>query len=100
HEASTGVDGRQWVWTAGSCPEAHAIRRLSGAILIDTGAAPPRAPFSGTEPKLGTPQLPDGSGSEPARGDEARGTMAQTLTGRKRVRKFFGKITEIAEMPN
>ncbi len=26
--------------------------------------------------------------------------MAQTLTGRKRVRKFFGKIHEIAEMPN
>jgi DNA-directed RNA polymerase subunit beta len=26
--------------------------------------------------------------------------MAQTLTGRKRVRKFFGKIFEVAEMPN
>ena len=26
--------------------------------------------------------------------------MAQTFTGRKRVRKFFGKIKEIAEMPN
>ena len=26
--------------------------------------------------------------------------MAQTLTGRKRVRKFFGKIEEVAEMPN
>jgi DNA-directed RNA polymerase subunit beta len=26
--------------------------------------------------------------------------MAQTFTGRKRVRKFFGKITEVAEMPN
>ena len=26
--------------------------------------------------------------------------MAQTLTGRKRVRKFFGKLQEIAEMPN
>ncbi len=26
--------------------------------------------------------------------------MAQTFTGRKRVRKFFGKIEEIAEMPN
>jgi len=26
--------------------------------------------------------------------------MAQTLTGRKRVRKFFGKIQEVAEMPN
>src|SRR6187551_117451 len=25
---------------------------------------------------------------------------AQTFTGRKRVRKFFGKITEVAEMPN
>ncbi|APF37879.1 DNA-directed RNA polymerase subunit beta [Chelatococcus daeguensis] len=26
--------------------------------------------------------------------------MAQTITGRKRVRKFFGKIREVAEMPN
>src|SRR5205807_8075755 len=25
---------------------------------------------------------------------------AQTFTGRKRVRKFFGKIEEVAEMPN
>src|SRR6218665_506630 len=27
-------------------------------------------------------------------------TMAQTFTGRKRVRKFFGSIPEVAEMPN
>src|SRR6266705_2345813 len=27
-------------------------------------------------------------------------TMAETFTGRKRVRKFFGKIEEVAEMPN
>ena len=27
-------------------------------------------------------------------------TMAQTFTGRKRVRKFFGSIKEVAEMPN
>ena len=26
--------------------------------------------------------------------------MAQTFTGRKRVRKFFGHIREVAEMPN
>src|SRR3974377_211814 len=26
--------------------------------------------------------------------------MAQTFTGRKRVRRFFGKIQEVAEMPN
>ncbi len=26
--------------------------------------------------------------------------MAQTFTGRKRVRKFFGSIKEVAEMPN
>nr|MBA4791441.1 DNA-directed RNA polymerase subunit beta [Hyphomicrobiales bacterium] len=26
--------------------------------------------------------------------------MAQTFTGRKRIRKFFGKIKEVAEMPN
>ncbi len=26
--------------------------------------------------------------------------MAQTFTGRKRIRKFFGKIREVAEMPN
>src|SRR4026208_2036839 len=33
-------------------------------------------------------------------GRQQRGTMAQTFTGRKRVRKFFGKIQEVAEMPN
>src|SRR5262247_3650808 len=32
--------------------------------------------------------------------DNARDEMAQTFTGRKRVRKFFGKIQEVAEMPN
>ena len=26
--------------------------------------------------------------------------MANTLVGRKRIRKFFGKIKEVAEMPN
>ena len=31
---------------------------------------------------------------------ELRNEMAQTFTGRKRVRKFFGKIREVAEMPN
>src|SRR5260370_13510826 len=35
------------------------------------------------------------------RSDTARrDKMAQTFTGRKRVRKFFGKIQEVAEMPN
>jgi DNA-directed RNA polymerase subunit beta len=39
--------------------------------------------------------------SRPARRfDNARDEMAQTFTGRKRVRKFFGKIQEVAEMPN
>ena len=33
-------------------------------------------------------------------GRSERETMAQTFTGRKRVRKFFGKIQEVAEMPN
>src|SRR6201987_3841655 len=34
-------------------------------------------------------------------GPKERGEMAaQTFTGRKRVRKFFGKIQEVAEMPN
>src|SRR5581483_5365655 len=34
--------------------------------------------------------------------DKERNEMAQTqtFTGRKRVRKFFGKIQEVAEMPN
>src|SRR5256884_386658 len=32
--------------------------------------------------------------------DQARDEMAKTFTGRKRVRKFFGKIQEVAEMPN
>src|SRR3569832_1844426 len=31
---------------------------------------------------------------------ERKQTMAQTFTGRKRVRKFFGSIKEVAEMPN
>src|SRR5215472_12824301 len=34
------------------------------------------------------------------RGGSKEATMAQTFTGRKRVRKFFGKIEEVAEMPN
>ena len=35
------------------------------------------------------------------RSDESeRQNAAQTFTGRKRVRKFFGKIQEVAEMPN
>jgi len=33
-------------------------------------------------------------------GGSKEATMAQTFTGRKRVRKFFGKIEEVAEMPN
>src|SRR5512132_1673920 len=33
-------------------------------------------------------------------GRTQREHMAQTFTGRKRVRKFFGKIQEVAEMPN
>src|SRR4029453_13458505 len=33
-------------------------------------------------------------------GVKEEATMAQTFTGRKRVRKFFGKIHEVAEMPN
>src|SRR5690606_17123895 len=32
--------------------------------------------------------------------EEREPNMAQTITGRKRVRKFFGKIREVAEMPN
>src|SRR5260370_40961680 len=35
-----------------------------------------------------------------AHGGSKEATMAQTFTGRKRVRKFFGKIEEVAEMPN
>src|ERR1700749_4139800 len=33
-------------------------------------------------------------------GRQQREHMAQTFTGRKRARKFFGKIQEVAEMPN
>ena len=36
----------------------------------------------------------------PAEIESREKKMAQTFTGRKRVRKFFGKITEVAEMPN
>src|SRR5580704_13583779 len=43
----------------------------------------------------GRPRRPSGAG-----GGSKEATMAQTFTGRKRVRKFFGKIEEVAEMPN
>src|SRR6516164_7527869 len=43
---------------------------------------------------------PSGESSRARRFDKARDEMAQTFTGRKRVRKFFGKIQEVAEMPN
>src|SRR5947207_14231710 len=37
----------------------------------------------------------------PSRATQREATMAQqTFTGRKRVRKFFGQIREVAEMPN
>jgi DNA-directed RNA polymerase subunit beta len=41
-----------------------------------------------------------GESSAARRFDNTRDEMAQTFTGRKRVRKFFGKIQEVAEMPN
>src|SRR5262245_6243854 len=44
---------------------------------------------------------PSGESSRARRFDKAREEMAaQTFTGRKRVRKFFGKIQEVTEMPN
>src|ERR1700757_1406068 len=45
---------------------------------------------------------PAGDPRRPARAEwrKKEATMAQTFTGRKRVRKFFGKIQEVAEMPN
>src|SRR4029079_7977451 len=36
----------------------------------------------------------------PAEIESREKKMAQTFTGRKRVRKFFGTINEVAEMPN
>jgi len=45
--------------------------------------------------------VPDGLGATAkAAADKRENTMAQTFTGRKRVRKFFGHIREVAEMPN
>src|SRR5690348_14899075 len=60
---------------------AHGIRRVRPGRWFGTcgGAAAGRGP--------------DGS-------IEREDMMAQTFTGRKRVRKFFGKIEEVAEMPN
>src|SRR6201991_460358 len=44
---------------------------------------------------------PSGESSRTRRYDrESERMAAQTFTGRKRVRKFFGKIQEVAEMPN
>src|SRR5262249_10060728 len=42
---------------------------------------------------------PSGESSRARRFDKARVEMAETFTGRKRVRKFLGKIKEVAEMP-
>src|SRR5271157_2101000 len=36
----------------------------------------------------------------PPKSNREKDTMAQTFTGRKRVRKFFGSIKEVAELPN
>src|SRR5580765_3956491 len=36
----------------------------------------------------------------PAEIESREKKMAQTFTGRKRMRRFFGKIAEVAEMPN
>ena len=44
----------------------------------------------------GFPESRPGPGGSTKREHE----MAQTFIGRKRVRKFFGKIQEVAEMPN
>jgi DNA-directed RNA polymerase subunit beta len=44
--------------------------------------------------------LPESRPGCPERFDDERKKMAQTFIGRKRVRKFFGKIQEVAEMPN
>ena len=50
------------------------------------------------QPGAGGSRAPDGP---PEAGRRMRGHMAQqTFTGRKRVRKFFGQIKEVAEMPN
>src|SRR3569832_2607268 len=43
---------------------------------------------------------PSESRARPSVHKSESSTMAQTFTGRKRVRKFFGKIQEVAEMPN
>src|SRR5271167_2252458 len=42
----------------------------------------------------------ESGGSSPNGSIEREDIMAQTFIGRKRVRKFFGKIEEVAEMPN
>ena len=48
----------------------------------------------------GFPESRPGADRKLAAGRTQREHMAQTFTGRKRVRKFFGKIQEVAEMPN
>src|SRR5205085_11088656 len=59
----------------------YGATRLSGRPRLDCGHP---------ESRTGSPRSYGG----------AKGQMAQTFTGRKRVRKFFGKIHEVAEMPN
>jgi DNA-directed RNA polymerase subunit beta len=45
-------------------------------------------------------ELPEAPRRHFGRRRKREATMAETFTGRKRVRKFFGKIQEVAEMPN
>jgi DNA-directed RNA polymerase subunit beta len=60
-----------------------------------------RAPCHKTTPPGAIALTAVGSATATKRGGVKRETtMAQTFTGRKRVRKFFGKIQEVAEMPN
>ena len=60
--------------------------------------------------KMGRPQRPGSQPDDPLRASGAtadrrdrralRSDMAQTFTGRKRVRKVFGHVKEVGEMPN
>jgi DNA-directed RNA polymerase subunit beta len=62
------------------------------------GPAPPQSPFGETITVFLKPDVeqPSGKPSSSLRGAQ----MSQSFIGRKRVRKYFGNISEVAEMPN
>jgi DNA-directed RNA polymerase beta subunit len=71
-------------------PERRKRRSGNGFFTVFEGSQAAVRELQG-EPERGTPQ---------ERQQGATMAQTQTFNGRRRVRKFFGKIPEVAEMPN